>query len=326
MSDQLKVMVLNAQDLFLFTDKIELYLDQNSISPSSIDSLTEIQWQLMSSSFYPNKSKEKTLLLGQIMLKEKPDIIMLSEVGGQESLHNFSLLALNNQYTPHTLCSNSDRGIDLGYLVTKNLHHKTHLQSYRHYPIGKKGEKFSRDVLRLDLKNHQGKIKIIFLLAHLKSKRPSRSKDFEGRSQREKEISGLITIYNRLRKKYPSTPIIIGGDMNGHASSIDTEEEFKVLYEKTDLLDTSLIAPLPIEKRWSYIYFDRGGNRFLQQLDYLFIGKAFEQFIIKDTVNYLRYKTSNDEDFILPTKPSQKNIFPSDHCPLVATLKFPPSF
>ena len=50
----LKTMVLNAQDLFLFMDKHD---------QTSLEDLTETKWQLMSSSLFFNKSKDKCLAL-----------------------------------------------------------------------------------------------------------------------------------------------------------------------------------------------------------------------------------------------------------------------
>ena len=57
----LKVMVLNAQDLFLFMDK-HRHDEQNVLE------LTEVKWQLMSSSLFSNKSKEKCQILANTIL------------------------------------------------------------------------------------------------------------------------------------------------------------------------------------------------------------------------------------------------------------------
>jgi endonuclease/exonuclease/phosphatase family metal-dependent hydrolase len=305
----MKIMVLNAQDLFLFMDKHD---------ESSIHELTEIKWQLMSSSLFSNKSKDKCLMLGQTILNSGADIVMMTEVGGPESLANFAKYLLNDEYLAMSLPSNSDRGIDLGYLIKKTLSYEVDIHTHVDFPLPFPARRFSRDVLRLDLKQH-GKIKAIMLLVHIKSKLDLKKADFEGRTRRILEIKGLINIYKDLL--HFNVPILIGGDFNGHAGERDTEEEFKQIYEETDLKDIAYLAQIPEEERFSYIYFTRGGNRFVQQIDYLFISEQFAHLIEASECYFPRYMNLEGRLLPVPTKYEQKNMLPSDHYPFLATLK-----
>jgi hypothetical protein len=213
--EKLKVMVLNAQDLYLFMDK-----HTHAVPPHE---LNEIKWQLMSSSIFSNKSKEKCQLLGQAVIDAEADIVMMTEVGGPESLSNFAKYLLNDQYRALSLPSNSDRGIDLGYLVKKTLPYTFDIHSHIDFILPFPARRFSRDVLRLDL-CFEDKLKMIFLLVHIKSKLDLKKVDFEGRSKRVHEVQGLVDIYKSLLPL--NVPILVGGDMNGHAGEKDTEEEF----------------------------------------------------------------------------------------------------
>ncbi len=311
--NNLKVMVLNAQDLFLFMDK-----HNHDVTP--VTELTETKWQLMSSSLFMNKSKEKCLMLGKTILETDPDVVMMTEVGGKESLSNFAQYVLDDKYTALSLPSNSDRGIDLGYLVKKNLPYKIDLHSHIDYVIPHPANRFSRDVLRLDL-SLDGEMKIIFLLTHVKSKLDLKRADFEGRTRRTLEIKALIEIYQDLEKKFPDIPILIGGDMNGHAGEKETEEEFLTIYNTTDLKDMAYLAQIPEDERFSYVYFNRGGNRFVQQIDYLFIAERFAHLINKTECYFPRYKHLGGSPLPIPTRIEQKNILPSDHYPFFASLK-----
>lgn len=311
--DNLKVMVLNAQDLFLFMDK------HNHLE-IPVTELNEIRWQLMSSSLFSNKSKEKCLILARTILEADADVVMMTEVGGFESLNNFARYILENKYTAISLPSNSDRGIDLGYLLKKDLPFITQIKSHVDFPLPSPALRFSRDVLRLDLIENDS-IKAIFLLVHIKSKLDLKKSDFEGRSKRIKEIKGLIDIYLKLNNEYPNVPILVGGDMNGHAGEKDTEEEFKQIYQFTDLKDIAYLADIPEEDRFSYIYFNRGGNRFVQQIDYLFLSQKFKDFVVKDSCYFPRYKNLEGLPLPIPKRMEQKNILPSDHYPFFATLK-----
>lgn len=306
-------MVLNAQDLFLFMDK-------HNHQDIPVTELTEIKWQLMSSSLFSNKSKEKCQILANTILDANADVVMMTEVGGPESLTNFAKYLLNDEYLSFSLPSNSDRGIDLGYLVKKNLAYKIDIHTHIDYVLPFPAKRFSRDVLRLDLMEND-KPKFILLLVHIKSKLDLKRADFEGRTRRVLEVKGLIDIYKDLESKFPDVPILIGGDMNGHAGEKDTEEEFKPIYELTDLKDVALLANIPEEDRFSYVYFTRGGNRFEQQIDYLFISEKFKDRIDPLECYFPRYKNLTGAPLPIPKRMEQKNTLPSDHYPFLATLR-----
>lgn len=305
----LKVLVLNAQDLFLFMDKHD---------GQDIHQMTEQKWQLMSASLFMNKPKEKCLLLGKAILDSKADIVMMTEVGGRESLNNFAKYILNNEFFALTLPSNSDRGIDLGYLVRKDCKFQVELHSYVNFPLPLPARRFSRDVLRLDLKT-AGQLKMVLLLVHIKSKLDLKKKDFQGRTRRIQEVKGLLDIYKELL--HHQVPILIGGDFNGHAGEKDTEEEFLQIYRETDLKDIAHLAKVPEEERFSYIYFNPGGNRFVQQIDYLFISEQFAHLLDPTECYFPRYTNSEGGPLPVPVKYEQKHLLPSDHYPFLATLK-----
>lgn len=309
----IKIMVLNAQDLFLFMDK-------HSHGDIPVTALTEIKWQLMSSSLFSNKSKEKCQILANTILEANADIVMVTEVGGPESLENFAKFVLDDKYFSMSLPSNSNRGIDLGYLIKRTLPYQFEINSYVDFKLPHPANKFSRDVLRLDLKEAD-QTKMILLLVHIKSKLDLKRSDFEGRTRRVLEVKGLIDIYQLLETTHSSIPILVGGDMNGHAGETDTEEEFKQLYQLTDLKDIAHLAKIPNEDRFSYIYFNRGGNRFVQQIDYLFISQKFSHLIDSEECYFPRYKNLLGSPLPIPQRMEQKNTLPSDHYPFLATLR-----
>ena len=305
----LKTMVLNAQDLFLFMDKHD---------QTSLEDLTETKWQLMSSSLFFNKSKDKCIALAQTIRDSGADIVMMTEVGGHESLANFARFVLNDEYISLSLPSNSDRGIDLGYLIKKTLPYELALHTHVDFALPAPAKRFSRDVLRLDLIRDE-KIEMIFLLVHIKSKLDLKRADFEGRTRRVHEVKGLLQIYEKLLVH--QVPILVGGDFNGHAGEKDTEEEFKAIYQDTDLKDIAFLANIPEEERFSYIYFTRGGNRFVQQIDYLFISEKFAHLIEPGECYFPRYKNPSGTPMPIPTRMEQKNTLPSDHYPFLASLR-----
>lgn len=303
-----KIMVLNAQDLFIFMDKHD---------GSSIENLNEQKWQLITASLFANKSKEKCLRLALSIKESNADIVMMTEVAGKESLTNFSHYFLDNEYEAFSLPSNSDRGIDLGYLVKRSLNYSLKLKSYIDHPLDATGIRFSRDVLQLEV-SQGSELRFILLLVHIKSKLDLKRKDFEGRTRRTLEVKALLDIYEGLLSL--GVPVLIGGDFNGHAGEKETEEEFKSLYERTDLKDVAMLAGIPDEDRFSYIYFTRGGNRFVQQIDYLFISEKYAHLIEKEECYFPRYKTETGAPLPIPKSYEQKNTLPSDHYPFLGTF------
>ena len=105
----------NVENLFLYLDHADQLRGQD------IATLTEKEWQSLTASIVGNKPIEHVRSLAQAVLDINPDILMLCEVGGVESLANFSRLFLHDRYAVHLIEGNSDRGIDLGYLVRKSL-------------------------------------------------------------------------------------------------------------------------------------------------------------------------------------------------------------
>lgn len=308
-ADNLKIMVLNAQDLFLFMDKY---------SGQDLEEMTEQKWQLMSASLFMNKPKEKCFLLAKAILDSRADIVMMTEVGGQESLNNFAKHLLKDEFFALTLPSNSDRGIDLGYLIRKDFKYQVELHSYVNFPLPFPARRFSRDVLRLDLKTG-GNLKMVLLLVHIKSKLDLKKTDFQGRTRRIQEVKGLLDIYKDLL--HYKVPILIGGDFNGHAGERDTEEEFLQIYQETDLKDVAYLSKIPEEERFSYIYFNQGGNRFAQQIDYLFISEQFAHLLEPMECYFPRYANKEGGPLPVPAKYEQKHLLPSDHYPFLATIR-----
>jgi hypothetical protein len=303
----LKIFQLNCQDLYLFLDKYK---------GEDLETLFPPKWQLFTSSFFPNKPLDKLFALKEMIQSLDPDLLFLVEVGGTESLRNFNKYFLNNQYTVYCEASNSDRGIDTGYMVHKRLPYKVSLKNHVK-PILSSGKKFSRGLLELRLSLND-KIVYINYLCHLKSKLNMNRVDFEGRGQRAAEVEYISNLYAKMSKKYESIPITISGDFNGVIYKEDTEEEFKDLIA-TGVKDIFEILDKPIEKRMSYCYFNFQGTRFPMQLDYFVIDPKFKSRIGSEST-LIGFLPPYIDTFDLPDTLKEKRNLPSDHYALLVFL------
>lgn len=298
---EIKVLLWNVQDLFLFMDK---YKDE------CLQTMKEPQWQLLSTSLRPNKPIDKIREISSLFLEKDIDLCLLVEVGGRESLDNFNKHFLNNIYEVFHIPSNSDRGIDMGMLIKKEkikfLHGKIH-----------NSKAFSRGLLEAKIKTPSGK-NIVFLLTHLKSKLNMDGKDFEGRSKRALEVNEITRIYNKLALKENIHSIYLTGDFNGILSHANAEQELKALNSKCKLEDIFELLGRDLNTRYTYPYYNKNKELYLMQLDYILTDRKNLKYIGTDS-NILEMDGSSLTSFPLTIEERRK--LPSDHYPVYMSLK-----
>ena len=340
-SHKLRLVEFNVENLFLYLDYFE---------GQDLSLLSEKEWQKLSTSVVGNKPLEHIRSLARAILDIDPDILMLCEVGGVESLANFSRLFLNDAYAVHLVEGNSDRGIDLGYLVRKSLPFKFDLFSHKHraidflYPhevLSKEtgyenlrsarlsSHRFSRDVLELRIyedhhEDDSDEPVLIILLVHLKSQLDRTRIDPGGRDRRRAELEKLVTIYGELDQEFGGrVPILLTGDFNGLAAKQPkTDVEFEGLYSRSPLQDVLEVAGVPADERFTHMQLSANRNRvgMNKQLDYIFIPPAlFERVNFAETWVY-RYKDHLGLTMLMPRNLNEKKLLASDHYPVILTL------
>jgi hypothetical protein len=325
----LRCVLLNAENLFLL-------LDQQL--PRPFEHLSETEWQKFSTSVYPNKPLHKLLKLKAYLTEIDADVILLTEVGGEESLRNFSQLFLNNDYRVALIEGNSDRSIDVGFLIHKRLSSHFSIVSNKErsinfwYPherngTGQPSHKFSRDAAELHLfETDINKPYLIFLLTHLKSPLDPEGIDPFGAARREAELKALLEIYKRLRGQFPLVPIVVAGDLNGNAGRKDTDKEFVDLYKTSDLEDVLELAQKPSEQRVTFYPLKNGTLLPGRQIDYALLSANAQRFLEKIKTEVFRYDIPFRARPLGPQTVEEKQGLPSDHYPLVFHLHDLPVF
>jgi endonuclease/exonuclease/phosphatase family metal-dependent hydrolase len=304
-------MLLNAEDLFVFMGK---YQDED------LQNMSEAKWQSLRTSLNPNKPIRKLLDLARTIKKLDPDILMLCEIGGEESLQNFNQYFLDNLYVAKTSESNSDRGIDLAYLVKKKFSSFCTLKSFKDYELPhKKYNRFSRDLLELQLKF--SKDTFYFYLVHLKSKLDFKKEDYQGRTRRAIEVRGLTKILDDKKNNY----FLLAGDFNGEARlAVGLEPEFDMLYHQLALKDLGDWLNYPLSDRYSYLHLTTAGPIF-QQLDYIMCNDKTFKLVAPETYHFPRYLNSEGLPYQIPENFEQKKLLASDHYPVYAEIDLPTS-
>jgi hypothetical protein len=112
--NKLKICEFNVENLFVHMD---MYCGEE------LQTMSEDAWKALTVIQFQRKQKPLFKIFGvaKAILDIDPDILMLCEVGGLESLENFNQYFLGNKYDIYFEESNSIRTIDLAYLVRKGL-------------------------------------------------------------------------------------------------------------------------------------------------------------------------------------------------------------
>jgi hypothetical protein len=331
----LKVMLWNVENLFLLSDQ---QLKQEHLQ------LDEKKWRQLSTSVYENKPLEKTKAIARVILEENPDCILLCEVGGLESLQNFNRLFLNEAYSPALIEGNSDRNIDVAFLIKKGHPFYFDINTNKNRSINylypherqslatgyppKNGKlihshKFSRDAAELHLfLNDRNRPFLIFILAHLKSRLDPQGLDPFGFERRQAELRTLLEIYHELDQQFQGeVPIAVAGDMNGNASHLQTDEEFRLIYESSPLKDVCHLAGLSAEESATFYQVGRSSRVEGRQIDYCFLSPKLVQHLETESVRVHRYKGVRGLPLDPPTTLEAKLNLPSDHYPLIFHFK-----
>jgi len=206
------------------------------------------------------------------------------------------------------LLSHKNRSLNFNYL------HE--LQAGSHPP----SHRFSRDVAELRLFDNNV-LSLIVLGVHLKSKLDPDGIDPQGTRRRQAEFETLLKIYQDITEETQNqVPIIVTGDFNGQARASDPDPEFLSI-RKTDLLDIFDIMQVPLETRATQLQVLNGAPPIPRQIDYIFLSHHLHSAIKEAKVAYFKNELGIEISDIQTS--SQRYELPSDHFPVVVTIKKP---
>lgn len=277
---------------------------------------------------YRGKSPQQCKASARALLEIDADIIVLQEVENIATLRQFNSERLNDAYNSFLIEGNDDRGIDIGFLVKKELpfdiENRTHKNETWENPLygGKLLPLFSRDLPALIVRA-RGQERPLFVLfgTHFKSKRSASPKDPESNFFRKAQVERAGEIIQRYQREFgPDTAILLAGDFNG---SLHFEPAFESLWKAAGLLDSFdlLARPPPQEERMTHIYFPPGGAPAqFRQVDAILVSASLRASI--KTAEVYRYKDEGGNKAKLPESYKEREKNPSDHYPVAVTLDF----
>lgn len=266
---------------------------------------------------------------GRIILENDLDIVTLAEVEDIQALEDFNQRFLDGKYRTFLIEGNDERGIDIAFLVKKDLPFELEQRSHKDEtwldPVLGGGPKplFSRDLTSLVVRA-PGKSQPLFVLfgTHYKSKRDRDGRDPESVIMRTAQVQRTAEIMARYREEFGAdVPMMIAGDFNG---AVAEEPAYAPLFGAAGLTDSFDAAPKPPskEERITHSYHPRDGPARYVQMDAVLVSKSLRGAV--QSAEVYRYKNPDGTARLIPKTYEERELNPSDHFPLLVTLDFAP--
>jgi hypothetical protein len=268
--------------------------------------------------------------VAKAILDSNLDIVSVEEMENVQVLEAFNEKYLDGQYRSLLIQGNDERGINIGFLVKNDIPFELELRTNKDElwtdpeGDGRPEKLFSRDLPTLIVRAPgRAQPLFVYLGTHYKSKRPRSSSDPESDKIRLAQVERTVEIIGRLRAEFgQDVPLMLGGDFNGE---VNKESTFDALKQGgaglTDALDLAQ-PPLSDKERVTHIFFPEGGSATKSQLDAIFLSKALRPLVAMAKV--YRYKDASGKELPIPETWKQREQNPSDHFPLLLTIKFQP--
>lgn len=265
------------------------------------------------------KSPADLAKIRDIILKENPDVAILTEVEDIYALQKLASEELGGKYKLFLIEGNDGRGIDIGFLVKADLPwhivHRTHRDlRWKNPKTGIEGPMFSRDLPVLEFRRGLLDEDPLFVVVgnHAKSKRDTDGdrESFDWRSAQYQTAAKILSGYEARK-----IPIIFGGDFN---TDIGTGRELRPLW---GMMASSLaVAPnaLPIRDRVTHTYHPNGKSTQRSWMDDILVSWWLASAITSSTI--VRYTDAQGNVLPIPNSISERNRQPSDHFPVVTKI------
>jgi len=261
--------------------------------------------------------------LAKVMNDLDADIVAVEEISNRELLGSFSEKLLGNRYAPILIQGNSNRGINIGFLVKRDLPLKFEVHSFKERKSLYGYEMvaaFERDFPVIVVKRLDND-KPLFIMSgvHLKSKRTVMEGDKNASMRREIEVLEALDVLELVKRRYgKDLPVIVAGDFNNNLP-ISSEHRHFGLAGFKDALDVTS-KPLAGD-RYTHIYYGSHKTKYEQLDGILYDFPNVEEGAVITSGVY-RYKDENGAELPVPKTYQERELNPSDHYPVYADFNF----
>lgn len=306
----LKVMSYNVENLFLSKiDRTDGYAPAEPVGKKSKKEKVQQEQET------EIKSPEALEGVARAINEVNPDIMIAVEVEDLYALETLSKVYLHDHYNAYLIEGNDTRGIDIGFLVKKDLPFIVEIETHKDFiakdPVDNKKIKiFSRDLPNLLLRTDINKDpEFIIFGNHAKSKR-DRNNDPLSTKLRTAQYEAATEIISSYTTKYPNAFILLGGDFNTDVRSSSEVDPLKAIMGSSFDFANQTLAP---KDRITHTLHMNGQPAEYSQLDDLMITPNLNSRVI--SANIYRYKNADGTIKPLPKTFEERAKNPSDHMP-----------
>lgn len=271
------------------------------------------------------KSPEKVQGVAEVVLDQRPDILIVQEVQSQSALETFNRDFLKERYETYLIEGNDGRGINVGFLVKKDLAVSVELQSHKDFkwidPVKNVEEViFSRDLPALIIRETESsRPSLVIFGNHGKSKR-DRPGDPESLKLRTAQIEAIAYITQAYKQRFgEDTPIVVAGDFN---TNVGNGPELRPL--RADFVDAFDVSPTERNglDRSTHTFHPRGKQVQAHEMDAFFLNEMLVDAV--KSARVYRYRDRNGIEKPLPETYDLRAENPSDHFPVVVDIALDP--
>lgn len=304
---EIKVMAYNVENLFMHLGKFERMSDEEfkRVTDAEVKPEHELEG------------------IATAMIDTDPDLIVMEEVEGVEAIQRFADDYLGGRYQAMLTEGNDERGIQIGFLVKRDLPLDVTLETHKDATWvdpddGKQKRLFSRDAPALVVRRKgapaNSKPVLIFMGVHGKSQR-DRGGDKGSVKLRTAQYNEVGTIIDGYRAQYGAdVPLMVGGDFN-----IDVRHSLDVEAIRERMIDPFDVKGIKGLARMTHTFHPRRGNPSYNQLDAVFVSPSLRESI--EEVSVYRYKDEDGNVKPMPSTYEERSMNPSDHFPVVVRVR-----
>ena len=311
---QLKIMAYNMENFFLGLGRFKGMTDAEFKKATDSEKVTPARQQA----------------IADVILENKPDFIVVEEVEGLETIQTFSDKYLGGRYEAKLIEGNDERGIQVGFLVIKDLPLDVKLETHKDMTWvdpndNKKGPVFSRDAPAL-IVSRKGSTDPLFIFIgnHAKSQR-DRTDDPGSHILRAAQFEAIGKIIDGYQSQYgKDVNVMVGGDFN-----IDVRGAPEMVpLNQRNMIDPFDAFGIKGLDRMTHTFHPRGGRSSFHQLDAILVTPSLKESL--SSIVAYRYKDAAGNAKPLPQTYDERSQNPSDHFPLILTITtekmFPEAF
>jgi endonuclease/exonuclease/phosphatase family metal-dependent hydrolase len=308
---------------FLFTKQLE------SKSLYELDRIRLMTFNLENFSFKRTEEglpTKKVQDIANIILDQRPDVVILQEIYNKESIGDFNLTLLQDRYRVEYIEGEKGSAHHITFLVKKSLKIRYEIRSH----IGEKWfdpalqkdvELFNRDFPALivwPLEAQNARPALIVFGNHGKS-RIDRPGDPDSMLMRTAQIFRMQKIASEMKQEFGKhVPMVIAGDFNANLTNSSFIHPLRKVFE-----DAFNLSPVPKEhyERITHTYHGSKESS-ASPLDAFFVNKTLSEYVW--SVRVYRYRDKEGNVIPLPENTEQRLLQPSDHYPVILDISAEP--